>query len=443
MAEFEHEEQTDFLIEKIKERPINRKKLLRRTIITASMAVIFGLIACVTFSVLEPVISNLLYPEEEYSIVIFPEDNRTEEMQPEEMLSEKLDAMQKDEDLEELQEETEHLKELITQSSLSIENYEQLYSSMNHYVQLLQKHVVKITGISEDTDWISEAESGLSRETSGVVVAHTMREIVILTDYESIKDAERLSVSFWNGYQIDAQIMNYHTPSDLAVIYVNNNAIVKSALEDENLAVHFDVTKKENTEGTPVVAMGNPMGDFGSVGYGMITSDNYIKSEVDGNYSLLCTDMYGSKDGGGVLFNLKGQVVGIITPNPNKDMSNLVTAYSIFDMKALINRLSQKNTMPYVGIYGADVPADAKTLYGVPGGAYISDVDMESPAMLAGVQTGDIITYFNGYSVGSFVQYASALNKTQSGQEVEMKVMRQYQEEYKEMTFTITIGELK
>ena len=56
-------ENKEFLIEKIKEKPVNKKKLIRRTIITVSMAVIFGSVACVTFLVLEPVISNWLYPE--------------------------------------------------------------------------------------------------------------------------------------------------------------------------------------------------------------------------------------------------------------------------------------------------------------------------------------------------------------------------------------------
>ena len=36
---------TDFMKEKIKQRPINRRKLLRRTIITVSLAAIFGLVA--------------------------------------------------------------------------------------------------------------------------------------------------------------------------------------------------------------------------------------------------------------------------------------------------------------------------------------------------------------------------------------------------------------
>ena len=48
----------DFLQEKIKERPINKKKLLKKTIITAMMAVLFGLLACLSFLLLEPVLNN-------------------------------------------------------------------------------------------------------------------------------------------------------------------------------------------------------------------------------------------------------------------------------------------------------------------------------------------------------------------------------------------------
>ena len=74
MAESEKNPQSDFMMEKIKERPVNKKKLLRRTVTTVAMAVIFGMIACVTFLTLEPVISNLLYPEEKPDAVIFPEE---------------------------------------------------------------------------------------------------------------------------------------------------------------------------------------------------------------------------------------------------------------------------------------------------------------------------------------------------------------------------------
>ena len=80
MQEFNWNKQNEVIIEKMKERPVNKKKLLRRTMLTASMAVIFGLIACLTFLILNPVISKWLYPEEKTQIVEFPEDQ--EEMSP-------------------------------------------------------------------------------------------------------------------------------------------------------------------------------------------------------------------------------------------------------------------------------------------------------------------------------------------------------------------------
>ena len=88
MSDLKQNNQNDFITEKIKVKPVNKKKLIRRTIITISMAIIFGLVACVTFLVLEPVISNWLYPtkEPETQTVRFPEDK--EEMSPEEMLAE-------------------------------------------------------------------------------------------------------------------------------------------------------------------------------------------------------------------------------------------------------------------------------------------------------------------------------------------------------------------
>ena len=62
-AEYTLSVQPDFMREKIKQKPVNKRKLLRRTLITVAMAVVFGLVACVTFLILEPVISNKLYPE--------------------------------------------------------------------------------------------------------------------------------------------------------------------------------------------------------------------------------------------------------------------------------------------------------------------------------------------------------------------------------------------
>ena len=48
------------------------------------MAVVFSVVACLTFLLLEPVISNWLYPEEEPEPIEFPEE--TEEILPEDSI---------------------------------------------------------------------------------------------------------------------------------------------------------------------------------------------------------------------------------------------------------------------------------------------------------------------------------------------------------------------
>ena len=160
MPEPEDNQQSNFMIEKIKQRPINKRKLVQRTLITAAMAVIFGLIACFTFLVLEPVISNLLYPEEEPQPVVFPEDQ--EEMSPEEMLA---DNMQQESLLTGENEppslEEEQIQEILDEVYLDIDHYTQLYDTLYDYVYesedmsgsiSVSQHIVTIRGVTSNVD---------------------------------------------------------------------------------------------------------------------------------------------------------------------------------------------------------------------------------------------------------------------------------------------------
>ena len=81
----DNQQKFEFITEKVKERPINKKKLIRKTMLTVSMAAIFGLIACLTFALLEPVISNWLHPQEPVEKIEIP--LASEEILPEDMLA--------------------------------------------------------------------------------------------------------------------------------------------------------------------------------------------------------------------------------------------------------------------------------------------------------------------------------------------------------------------
>ncbi|MBQ7776870.1 MAG: serine protease [Lachnospiraceae bacterium] len=442
MQDMEQNNKNDFVIEKIKERPVNRRKLLRRTVITAAMAVMFGLIACFTFLVLEPVISNWLYPQEEPNIVIFPEEQ--EEMEPEEMLSDNLLAEATPEPTPTrmpvfpADSDQEQLQELLNYVTLDVENYTQLYKALGDMVKELNHGMVTVTAIKSKTDWLDNVTQSETLGT-GVVIGNNGKELLILTNYNFLTNADSLKVTFWEGYTTDCQLKQKHEETDIAILSIDT-ATLGSKLQDITIA-SFGSTSTQQLLCTPVIALGSPMGVSGSVGYGMVTSENSQVSMVDGNYELLITDIYGSQNANGFLFNMRGQVIGMITTKKTPvDMRNMIAAYGISDLKKLISNMSGGNSVAYLGITGSDVSEEANTEGQVPKGVYIKDIEMNSPAMEAGILPGDIMVGIDNTVVNQFNDYFQAITNAKGGDTVKIRVMRQFQQEYILMEFSIILG---
>ena len=447
MSERQEQNQDNFMIEKIKQRPINKRRLIRRTMVTASMAVIFGLIACFTFLVLEPVISNWLYPEEKPEAIIFPEE--PEEMLPEEMLEEYIQPSPSPSPSPEPEEyiepervelDEEQIQEILDQVTLDIDDYQQLYKVLSDYVEQLKQCMVVVTGTNSNTDWFANVYESKS-DVSGTIIGNNGKELLILTDYSSVKKADHLTVTFYNNVQADAQMVQYHTESNLAVLSVSLNLLNPEVVESLHIA-ELGSSLQRNMVGSPVVALGSPMGSCGTVGYGMITSSGNTVNLTDVNFNMMVTDIYGSQNAGGMLFNMKGQIIGYITSGKNgSDMRNVISAYGISDLKQLITRLTEGRKIPYLGIKGVDVPKEANEQSQVPFGAYVREVDMDSPAMMAGIQSGDVIVGVGLLSVTGMSNYTDYLVKCNPKDTLTLRIMRQSQGEYKEMTFEVVVEE--
>lgn len=442
MPEKEQNNQNDFMIEKIKQRPINRKKLLRRTVITASMAVIFGLIACFTFLVLEPVISNWLYPEEEPQIVVLPEDQ--EEMSPEEMLAENLPTESPSPEVEQegLVLEKEQIDEILSGVVLDRQNYKEIYAALSDYVTELNHYMVTVTAVTSNIDWFNTVQEK-KNQTSGVIITDNGKELLILTDASYLSSAESLTITFYTGDQVNAQVKQTDNYTNLAVLTVPLENL-PAGIKKEKL--EYPTLGSSNTKltGIPVIAMGSPMGTSNSIGYGMITSASTVYSVPDRNYKIMQTDIMGSQNASGVLFNLDGQVIGIITGNKTgSDMKNVIYAYGITEMKKIMEKLSNGSAMAYLGISGLNVTSEASGELGVPLGGFVKKVDMDSPAMLAGIQQGDVITNIDGRNISTFNEYTNIVMQLEPGKTVKMTVKRKSQDEYKEMEFTMEAGETK
>lgn len=433
-------QQTDFMFETIKKRPVNKKKLLRRTLITAVMAVIFGLIACFTFLVLEPVFSNWLYPEEEPLYVEFPED-------PVEMLPEDMVVEEPEPELPDIQQEVENVLEeggqieaALSDWVLNKENYGQLYTAMSEYTKDLEKSLVTVTGVTSETDAFNNTMYN-SKQVTGVILADNGIELLILADRSPILKVDSLTVTFFNGVTIPATLKQYDSETGLAVFAVPLEDIPEQTAARIQIAV-LGTSNTGNMVGTPVVAMGSPMGMSDSVGYGIITAAGNTWPVVDATYNLLLTDIYGSRSASGVLFNYDNKVVGIITNGKNEaGMENMITAFGISELKKIVTRMSNGKPELYMGITGIDMSDSMRKETGVPLGAYVVDVSMDSPAMLAGIQKGDIVVQVNTVRVTDMSSYTLALLQCAPGDSVTVIVKRLVQDEYKEIAVEIVLSE--
>lgn len=72
----------------------------------------------------------------------------------------------------------------------------------------------------------------------------------------------------------------------------------------------------------------------------------------------------------------------------------------------------------YVGIAGHGVSGEMSSLYGIPEGIYLTEVQDGSPAADAGLQKGDIITKFDGSSVTSMQDLKTQLAYYAAGEEI-------------------------
>ena len=187
MAEKDPNAQSDFMIEKIKERPINKGKLVRRMLFTAAMAVLFGLVACVIFLSLEPVLSRWMNPEKELPKIYFPEE--TEEMSPEEMLIESPQetvappnspVVRGPEEMDPFAPELteEQIRDILSQIQLDQINYRQMYNAMSEYARQTQKSMVTLTGITSRVDWFDNVNE-MKNRASGIIIVNNTKELMI------------------------------------------------------------------------------------------------------------------------------------------------------------------------------------------------------------------------------------------------------------------------
>ncbi|MBR3306586.1 MAG: PDZ domain-containing protein [Lachnospiraceae bacterium] len=459
----------NFIREKIKDRPINKKKLFRRTFLTAGMAVLFGLIACVTFLLLEPQLGKLINrsSDSELKVITLPEQTEEEENikavivpaedeEPEQIVietpiedmildddasvstNEAEESVSEDRPVEELP--PEEVKEpepqiVYEQIPLELEDYRLLYRKMYALSREVSRSLVTVTSSRRDMDWLGETDETLE-QTIGLIVADNGYELLIVVNAGDMDGGETIRATFCDGKKAELYKKAEDKDTGLA-IYAVRLLSLEQGTRDAIATATIGNSYPSNILGNAVMAVGMPLGEQ-SICYGAVTSAARTVSARDACYQLLTTDIYGSSNASGVLVNVRGQIAGIICQKYNEEgRENMIYAYGISGIRKLIENMSNGKECAYLGLRVADIPEDTAEEYGIPEGVYVSRVEMDSPAMNAGIAKGDVIMRVGDSPVFSVNDYMTALQKCEPGEEITLTYARLASVEYRDIEVQI------
>ena len=79
----------------------------------------------------------------------------------------------------------------------------------------------------------------------------------------------------------------------------------------------------------------------------------------------------------------------------------------------------------------------------IPTGVYIKETLLDSPALEAGLQNGDVIVAMNGAEVSSVEEYQAKVLEQEVGSSIEITVKRQGMEDYIELECSVVAGKLQ
>ena len=415
-------QKNEFVREKIKDKPKNYKRLWIKLLTAAGCGIVFALTAVLVMLFMLPTLRG-----------------KMQENMPQTQLRDSQTDDTKDTPAETQSEED--TQETQTQNKeFTIDDYQKIQTQLYAIGNLANKSIVTITSVVSDTDWFNNSYER-EGQGSGTIIGDEDGKLLILTERRIIKDASKISVTFIDDTVAPAELIKYDGNTGLAVLEVE-----KTKMESSTLSV-IGVMSMGNSnsvhKGSIVIALGSPLGTNYSILTGSITSTSNEISTEDCNYSVYTTDIVANKNGSGILINTDGEMIGVVMQNYSAASTGALTAVDANELKEIIALLSDSKDVPYLGVHISTVTEKIANTYGIPKGVYIKEVEMDSPAMNAGLQSGDVILKIDDQDITTADSYTEAVLGLTLKETYSVVFMREGSNGYKELTCDIEAGILK
>lgn len=384
------------------------------------LAIVFGIVGSFVFTIMGSHFKKMLGKEDKDIIVLSESPTPTAKAEP---------APSPTKEPEKKKEEPE---------AITIDRIKEAYHLLTNEAKEYNRFIVTVSGVVNGVDWFDNP-SEHAAAACGIIIADNEDSLFILTTNDRIKDASSIRISFIDERKAEASLYGTDKETNLAVLAVQKDELKKETLEQIQIAELGE--SYYVSEGIPVFSLGSPNGYMYSIEFGMISGGLIEEYVTDNKIELFNTNMNDNPNGEGVIVNLDGKVLGIITHNYDKGLnSNLCTAIGISRLRPIIERMINQEQQAYFGVVANDIPEENKKKLEVEEGIYITDVKSNSPALEAGLKSGDIIVEVNGEEMTSVLYFNSMLTELKPKEKVKVTVIRTSLVESKKINTEVTLG---
>ena len=317
----------------------------------------------------------------------------------------------------------------------------------NILVQKVTSENVKTTTLEETSDLKSAINNvydsvvyievsgnrGATASGSGFVFKKEDENGYILTNYHVIENGEKYVITFNDGTEEEATLVNGDEYYDIAILKISSKNIKQVATLGDSSILEL---------GDTVFTIGAPLGKeyIGSITKGIVSGVSRKVSVrlSSGDYlmEVFQTDAsINNGNSGGAICNIKGEVIGITSSKLiGSGVEGMGFAIPINVVKELIDSMmsGDKVERPYIGVQLVDLTNtfalqyyyNVKISSDVEFGAVLSYVEDKMPAKKAGLKVGDVIIELDGEKVDDVSHFKYLLYKHKVGDKVKIKYYR-------------------
>jgi serine protease Do len=237
----------------------------------------------------------------------------------------------------------------------------------------------------------------------------------IVTNQHVVMDTDSLRVTLKNGGTYRAELISFDPKHDLAIIKIN----APGSLPVAPMGTSADIMLGET-----VIAIGNAFGYEDTITQGIVSAlgRNVEVNEKQGYKNLIQTDAsINPGNSGGPLVNLDGEVVGINVAI-RAGAQRIGFAIPIDDARIRVAKLLdiQKLSNTWHGLVAKDIKTTNDNMQ-----LQVQSTLPNSPALEAGLKSGDIVVKVANQTVRDQADWERALLGRNAGDRVELEVLRE------------------